>query len=126
MKRASRREFLADVGRGMVVAAIGPAAAAHLELAPAFAGEEAAELSFGPLEPLAGLLEETPLESGLSRNTAALATSSISTLRPSGDLFATWSRISVNPEMPRAASVLRGPAERALTLICRLPRSTAR
>jgi len=34
---ATRREFLADVGRGMLVASVGPAVATDLGLSPAFA-----------------------------------------------------------------------------------------
>jgi len=41
MTGASRREFLADVGRGMLVASVGPALAADLGFAPAWAAEEA-------------------------------------------------------------------------------------
>jgi hypothetical protein len=55
----TRREFLADVGRGMLVAGLGPVVAADLGLAlpPA---DGAAALDFGTLEPLAALLQDTP------------------------------------------------------------------
>ncbi len=56
----TRREFLADVGRGMLVASLGPAIASDLGLAPLFAGEGADALDFGKLEPLAALLQDTP------------------------------------------------------------------
>src|SRR5438067_12206159 len=56
----TRREFLADVGKGMLVASVGSAVAADLGLAPAFAAEGAGELTFGKLEPLVELLQETP------------------------------------------------------------------
>jgi hypothetical protein len=63
MKPHSRREFLADVGHGMLVATMGAAAAAELGLIPAaFADEKASRLSFGSLEPLAGLLQDTPAD----------------------------------------------------------------
>ena len=39
MMNRNRREFLADVGQGMLVASVGPALAADLGLAPAFAGD---------------------------------------------------------------------------------------
>lgn len=39
MRDSNRREFLADVGRGMLVANLGSVVAADLELAPAWAGE---------------------------------------------------------------------------------------
>ncbi|MBX6315851.1 MAG: hypothetical protein IRY99_23500 [Isosphaeraceae bacterium] len=57
----SRREFLADVGRGMVVASIGAATAVDLGLTPALADDGPEPLSFGPLEPLVALMQETPI-----------------------------------------------------------------
>jgi hypothetical protein len=59
MKQHDRREFLADVGRGMLVASVGAAVASDLGLAPAWAAEEGGALLFGDLEPLAALMEET-------------------------------------------------------------------
>src|SRR5689334_18007432 len=58
---ATRREFLADVGRGMLVASVGPAVATDLGLSPAFA-DAPDTLSFGKLEPLAAFLQDTPLD----------------------------------------------------------------
>lgn len=55
----SRRDFLAEVGRGTLLAALGPAFAADLGLAVEPA--EPARLHFGELEPLVGLLQETPV-----------------------------------------------------------------
>ena len=59
----TRRGFLADVGRGTLVATLGSALAADLGLAPAFAGADAepkgARLTFGALEPLVALMQET-------------------------------------------------------------------
>ena len=55
----TRREFLAEVGRGMVVATVGYELASELGLASTL-GEETA-LSFGPLEPLVCLMQETPV-----------------------------------------------------------------
>ncbi len=60
MTQTSRREFLADVGRGMLIASVGPALAFDLGLASARAGEGADVLSFGTLEPLVGLMQDTP------------------------------------------------------------------
>ncbi|MBI3415136.1 MAG: hypothetical protein HY043_07420 [Verrucomicrobia bacterium] len=57
----TRREFLADVGRGMLIATVGFETASGLGLSPALAGEAADELSFGPLEPLVRLMQETPV-----------------------------------------------------------------
>src|SRR5215207_9272644 len=56
----TRRDFLADVGRGMLVAGLGAPLAFDLGLAPALAGDEPAALAFGDLEPLVALLQETP------------------------------------------------------------------
>src|SRR5216684_6003472 len=56
MGTSSRREFLADVGRGMLIAGLGPALTVDLGLARAVAGEpEPARLNFGALEPLVAL-----------------------------------------------------------------------
>jgi hypothetical protein len=58
----TRRQFLSDVGRGVLVASLGPALAADLALG----GEALAEgatpaLTFGDLEPLVCLMQETPV-----------------------------------------------------------------
>ena len=59
----NRREFLADVGRGMLVASVGPALAADLGLAPPFADDDGRHAStFGELEPLVALMQETPAD----------------------------------------------------------------
>ena len=55
----TRREFLADVGRGMLVATVGYEVANDLGLASALAEETADTLSFGSLEPLVCLMQET-------------------------------------------------------------------
>ncbi len=60
MNERNRRAFLADVGRGMLLAGVGPALAADLGLAPAWAAEGSARLSFGDREPLVSLLQQTP------------------------------------------------------------------
>lgn len=60
MSPNNRREFLADVGRGMLVASVGAGVAADLGLARASAAEGAGELSFGKLEPLVALMQDTP------------------------------------------------------------------
>ena len=56
----SRREFLADVGKGMFAAGLGAGFAAELGLCPAIAGDEVKDLAFGALEPLVALIQETP------------------------------------------------------------------
>jgi hypothetical protein len=58
----TRREFLADVGRGMVIATVGYGVARELCLAPAFAAEAFDALDFGPLEPLVRFMQETPAD----------------------------------------------------------------
>jgi hypothetical protein len=55
----TRREFLAEVGRGMLVATVGYELASDLGLA-SNPGDEAA-LAFGPMEPLVCLMQETPV-----------------------------------------------------------------
>src|SRR5262249_31509702 len=56
----SRREFLAEVGRGMVVASVGYGVAAELGLSPALAVDAPDALEFGTLEPLVCFMQETP------------------------------------------------------------------
>src|SRR5258705_13296282 len=56
----TRREFLAEVGRGMLVATVGSGVASDLRLAPAFAADAPDSLDFGPLEPLVRFMQETP------------------------------------------------------------------
>jgi len=58
----SRREFLSDVGRGMLVAGIGSGLATELGIVKALADEDAAPLTFGTLEPLVDLMHQTPVE----------------------------------------------------------------
>src|SRR5688572_14174697 len=58
----TRREFLADVGRGMLVATVGYEVATQLDLTPAFGAEAGEALSFGSLEPLVCLMQETPAD----------------------------------------------------------------
>jgi hypothetical protein len=62
MMNRNRREFLADVGKGMLLASVGPALAFDLGLAPANAAEGKDVLSFGDREPLVALMQETPAD----------------------------------------------------------------
>lgn len=62
MSLNSRRDFLSDLGNGMLVAGLGTAAALDLGVSAAFAEEEPRVLSFGGLERLVGLMQETPVE----------------------------------------------------------------
>jgi hypothetical protein len=59
MVRNTRREFLGDVGRGMLLAGLGSSLAFDLGLAPAWAAETESSLTFGQLEPLVGLMQDT-------------------------------------------------------------------
>jgi hypothetical protein len=56
----TRREFLADVGRGMLVASVGFGMANELGLSSAFAADVPDTLDFGSLESLVRLMQETP------------------------------------------------------------------
>jgi hypothetical protein len=61
MRQRTRRDFLTDVGKGMVIAGLGPAVATDLGFSPAFAGQEPTTFSFGrDLDPLVNLLQDTP------------------------------------------------------------------
>jgi hypothetical protein len=62
MMNRNRREFLADIGKGMLVASVGPALVAELGLMPAFAGDTSERLTFGSMEPLVSLIQDTPPE----------------------------------------------------------------
>lgn len=61
MKANTRREFLANIGRGMLIGSVGSSLALDLGISSTFAGEEANKLTFGELEPLVSALQETPL-----------------------------------------------------------------
>jgi len=58
----SRRQFLANVGRGALAAAVGMGAAGKLGLVSAREDDGPTTLSFGALEPLVCLMQETPVD----------------------------------------------------------------
>lgn len=63
MTQRTRRDFLADVGRGMLVAGIGYGAALDLGLTTAWAEDDAENaLTFGDREPLVRLMQDTAAE----------------------------------------------------------------
>ena len=62
MSTHSRREFMSEVGKGALIAGLGSSLAIEAEIALAFSAKEPTPLSFGSLEPLVGLMEQTPLE----------------------------------------------------------------
>lgn len=55
----TRRAFLSDLGKGMIAAGLGAGLTADLGLAPVWAGETPKDLTFGELEPLVRLLQDT-------------------------------------------------------------------
>ena len=59
---SSRREFLMDVGRGMLVAGIGTSVASNLGFSTAFAERGPESLKLGSYESLVELLRSTPPE----------------------------------------------------------------
>lgn len=69
---STRREFFADVGRGMLLASVGYGMATELGLAPAFAADAPEALDFGAIEPLVRLMQETPANKLLPALTSQL------------------------------------------------------
>ncbi|MFV0442490.1 MAG: hypothetical protein ACK5Q5_02860, partial [Planctomycetaceae bacterium] len=65
MTKPSRREFLADVGRGMLVAGLGSTAAVELGMARMSAADPPSRLTFGKLEPLVSMLQEKTADEAL-------------------------------------------------------------
>jgi hypothetical protein len=61
MNATSRRSFLKQVGFGALGAGLGTGLAGDLGLCRAFAMQEEPRLTFGALEPLVSLLQETPI-----------------------------------------------------------------
>lgn len=62
MESHSRRRFLSDVGIGMLVAGVGPSLATDLGISSALGGEVDDALTFGAMEPLVDLMQQTPVE----------------------------------------------------------------
>ncbi|OWK34814.1 hypothetical protein [Fimbriiglobus ruber] len=62
MMNRNRREFLADVGKGMLLTSVGSGVAAELGLAPSFAADGPERLLFGDRESLVGLMQDTPVD----------------------------------------------------------------
>lgn len=57
----TRRAFLRQVGAGMLVAGIGPSLTRDLGLTRVYGADDDERLTFGALEPLVTLMEETPI-----------------------------------------------------------------
>jgi hypothetical protein len=68
----TRRDFLTDVGRGMIVATVGHSMASTLGLGTVFADDAPEALNFGELEPLVCLMQETSAAKLLPALTAKL------------------------------------------------------
>lgn len=67
MQTPTRRAFLQDVGRGLLIAGVGYSTALELELTPTWAAEEiSVPLTFGKHEPLVRLVQDTPPDKLLS------------------------------------------------------------
>jgi hypothetical protein len=62
MRGNDRRQFLANVGSGMLVGSLGAGLAADLGITSAYADGVDDRLTFGELEPLVSLMQETPLD----------------------------------------------------------------
>src|SRR5438132_4064919 len=62
MTPSTRREFLSDVGRGMLVAGLGASLAGDLGFSTAFAEEGSDAIPLGEYGPLVDLLESTPAD----------------------------------------------------------------
>ncbi len=62
MAPVTRRAFLTDVGKGMVIAAVGSHLAADLGLGGKALADEGGAIGFGDMEPLVGLMQETPAD----------------------------------------------------------------
>jgi hypothetical protein len=62
MNVQTRRDFLRQVRSGVITAAVGSALAGNMGFSRAFALGEEGRLTFGALEPLVSLMQETPLE----------------------------------------------------------------
>jgi hypothetical protein len=58
----TRRDFLAEVGRGMIVASIGSGLACELGLGAVQPENPPEKLEFGEMEPLVRLMQETPID----------------------------------------------------------------
>lgn len=62
MSHRHRRQFLANVGTGMLVGSLGVGLSESLGISTALASEDDDRLTFGKLEPLVSMMQETPLK----------------------------------------------------------------
>lgn len=61
MQYNDRRRFLANIGSGMLVGSLGVSLASDLGITSAYGSEQDDRLTFGDMEPLVALMQETPL-----------------------------------------------------------------
>ena len=61
MQRKDRRQFLANVGSGMLAGTLGVNLSNDLGIGQVFAGDDDDRLTFGQMEPLVAMMQETPL-----------------------------------------------------------------
>lgn len=62
MRRNDRRQFLAEVGQGLMIATVGLGTAVDMGLAATPKEEPAGRIDFGARERLVGMMQDTPLE----------------------------------------------------------------
>ncbi len=67
MFRSSRRQFLSEIGRGMLLAGLGSSLASDLGIATSEGAEDDGALAFGVLEPLVTQMQETPADQLIER-----------------------------------------------------------
>ncbi len=60
MSASNRREFLGEVGKGMIIASVGAGLATEMGISPAMAEGSERPVDFGALEPLVAKMQETP------------------------------------------------------------------
>ncbi|MFO0954071.1 MAG: hypothetical protein U0835_23535 [Isosphaeraceae bacterium] len=137
MFKRSRRGFMADVGRGMIVAGVGLSAAADLGLAPAWARDAGADpLQFGGMEPLVALMQEhsadallpllvEKLNNGTELKTLVTAASLANARTFGGEDYVGFHTLMAMSPALHMASELAGP-RRALPVLKVLHRNTRR
>ncbi|NND97190.1 MAG: hypothetical protein HKN47_07670, partial [Pirellulaceae bacterium] len=87
MQDNNRRQFLSKVGSGMLVGSLGAALSGDLGISSAYADDRDDRLTFGDMEPLVALMQETPLERLQSTLVDQLGNgTSLSTLVAAGSL----------------------------------------
>lgn len=87
MRCNDRRQFLANVGSGMLLGSLGTALSGDLGISSAYADDRDDRLTFGEMEPLVALMQETPLNRLLGVLTDKVSSGTdLSTLIAAGSL----------------------------------------